>query len=191
MPQRTDLRAVIAGKGSTLCRWFITLTVILFISIYQLGIQESPVYFSQNEKIPVQPQTQAVKTPDKTQAASSSSVVVEPVIEAGQSTAHENQEKTAVAPIDSGPWKDGEYEGEAEGYGGPIRIKLLIANGWISEIIILDASGEDKPYLRDAKKIIPKVIKKQSTDLDAISGATTTCWAILDAVDLALEEGSL
>jgi len=97
-------------------------------------------------------------------------------------------EPEPVVAIERGPWSDGEYFGQAEGYGGIVKIRLLIELGWIKEIKVTEALGEDKPYLRDAKKIIPKVIKNQHTDLDAISGATTTCWAILDAVDLALKE---
>ncbi len=96
----------------------------------------------------------------------------------------------AYAELDPGPLKDGVYTGSGEGYGGMIDVEVTVNNGYIVGITVTSAEGEDKPYLRDARKIITKVIEVQHTDLDAISGSTSTTWGILDAVDDALEEAA-
>ena len=96
----------------------------------------------------------------------------------------------AYAAMDPGPLLDGIYTGSGEGYGGMIDVEVTVSNGYIVGITVTSAEGEDKPYLRDAKKIINKVIDVQHTDLDAISGSTSTTWGILDAVDDALKEAS-
>jgi len=142
-------------------------------------MKPSPAGFAKQETRPapsekITPRTEDPVFPETSSPAASPAEAAAPV-----------PEQTLSGP---GPWQDGTYEGEEEGYGGPVRIRLTVANGWIADIEVTEASGEDKPYLRDAKKIIPKVLDRQSTDLDAISGATTSCYAILNAVDLALEE---
>ena len=91
-------------------------------------------------------------------------------------------------PTERGSLRDGQYTGSGEGYGGRIEVEVTVENGYISAVIVTSAEGEDKPYLRDAKKIINKVIAVQHTNLDAISGSTSTTWGILDAVDDALKE---
>ncbi len=146
-------------------RWFITLLIILFLLIYQLGKKVAPVDIS--------------SVPEKTAEES-------PSIQAQVSSVSQSSEESSLA-VQPGPLHDGEYQGEGQGYGGPVKVRLQVSNGYISKIEITEALGEDKPYLRDARKIIPQVIENQSTDLDAISGATTSCYAILDAIDMALE----
>ena len=94
----------------------------------------------------------------------------------------------AELPAERGSLHDGTYTGMGKGYGGDIEVEVTVENGYIAAITVTSAEGEDKPYLRDAKKIISKVIAIQHTNLDAISGSTSTTWGILDAVDDALKE---
>ena len=91
-------------------------------------------------------------------------------------------------PAERGRFRDGKYTGMGKGYGGDIEVEVTVENGHIAAITVTSAEGEDRPYLRDAKKIINKVIAVQHTNLDAISGSTSTTWGILDAVDDALKE---
>lgn len=66
-------------------------------------------------------------------------------------------------------------------------MSVTIQNGYITSIDVVSADGEDKPYLRDAKQVISKAVASQSTSQDAISGATSTTYGILDAIDDAIK----
>ena len=86
-----------------------------------------------------------------------------------------------------GNYTDGTYSGEAEGFGGTISVEVEVKDGVIENIEIQDASGEDGAYLSMAEDIIPKIIEKQSADVDTISGATFSSTGIKNAVAQALE----
>lgn len=86
-----------------------------------------------------------------------------------------------------GTYKDGTYEGTGNGYGGKISVKVAVKDGVIKEVKIISAKGEDSAYLSQASKLLDQIVKEQSTDLDAVSGATYSSNGILDAADDALE----
>ena len=88
--------------------------------------------------------------------------------------------------ISSG-YKDGTYTGEAEGFGGPVDLELVIKDGQIEEINITSAKQEDQAYLSMAMDIIDDIIEAQSADVDTISGATFSSTGIKNAVSNALE----
>ncbi|MDD3217560.1 MAG: FMN-binding protein [Lachnospiraceae bacterium] len=88
----------------------------------------------------------------------------------------------------TGQYADGTYSGEAQGFGGPIAIDIVIENKKISEINIVSAENEDTAYLTMAEDIIPDIIESQSADVDTISGATFSSTGIKDAAAAALEE---
>ncbi len=94
------------------------------------------------------------------------------------------EEATEVA------YKDGTYTGEAQGFGGPVDVEVIIENGKISEINITSAEKEDGAYLSMAEDIIPMIIEAQSADVDTISGATFSSTGIKEAVTQALEEAA-
>lgn len=85
-------------------------------------------------------------------------------------------------------YKNGTYEGEAEGFGGPIRVKVKIEAGQISEIEILSAEKEDSAYLSMAEDIIPEIIEAQNIEVDTVSGATFSSTGIKNATQQALEK---
>ena len=89
-----------------------------------------------------------------------------------------------------GAYKDGTYTGEAQGFGGPIDVAVIIENGKISEINITSAEKEDGAYLSMAEDIIPSILEAQSADVDTISGATFSSTGIKEAVAQALEEAA-
>lgn len=86
-----------------------------------------------------------------------------------------------------GSYKDGTYTGEAQGFGGPIDVEVIIEDGGISKVNITSAEKEDGAYLSMAEDIIPKIIEAQSAQVDTISGATFSSTGIRDAVNQALE----
>lgn len=82
--------------------------------------------------------------------------------------------------------KDGLYKGTGTGFGGEIKVSVRIKKGRINKIVIVSAGMETPSYFNKAKNIIDIIIKKQSTDVDAVSGATYSSNGIKEAVNNAL-----
>lgn len=96
--------------------------------------------------------------------------------------------KVVEASSGKGPYKDGVYEGSAPSYKNELYIQVTIQNGWISGLSILK-TDDDKEYLEKTEApILNGVLETQSTDLDAITGATFTSYGLLDSIDNALEK---
>ena len=88
----------------------------------------------------------------------------------------------------SGAYKDGEYFGKASAYNGNVEVKVTISGGKMTAIDIVKTK-DDEDYFFDAqKKVIPEILEKQSTDVDAVAGATTSSEGIAHAVQKALEQ---
>lgn len=82
----------------------------------------------------------------------------------------------------------GVYEGEAQGFGGIIQVSVTVDENEITDIKVLSSPGEDAAYFSQAETLNAKILQKQSTDLDAVTGATLSSIGLLDAVDAALEQ---
>ena len=96
--------------------------------------------------------------------------------------------ETQSAESNDSNYKDGTYQGEAEGFGGTVAVEVKVEKGKITAIEIVSAQKEDGAYLSMAKDIIPKIIESQSTDVDTISGATFSSTGIKNASQEALEK---
>ena len=104
-----------------------------------------------------------------------------------QETVAESKE-SAEANSASGAYKDGEYLGKASAYNGNVEVKVTISGGKMTAIDIVKTK-DDEDYFYDAqKKVIPEILEKQSTDVDAVAGATTSSEGIAHAVEKALEQ---
>ncbi len=101
-------------------------------------------------------------------------------------------------PDEVGPFTDGEHEGfsdpDAHGF---VRVKLLVQRGSVTDVQLqefqADGTEKDEDYHYDvwqeAKDQLPKrVIQQQSTDIDAVAGATSTSEKFIQAVRRALQE---
>ena len=82
----------------------------------------------------------------------------------------------------------GTYEGSAQGFGGIIKVSVTVDENEITEIKVLSAAGEDAAYFSQAETLNDQILRKQTTDLDAVTGATLSSIGLLDAVDAALEQ---
>ena len=83
-------------------------------------------------------------------------------------------------------YRDGTYEGSAFGFGDVIRVSVTIQNGKMTDIAVLDASGEDKPYYKQALPLLDEMLAVQSAGVDTVSGATITAEGLIGAVEDAL-----
>ena len=106
-------------------------------------------------------------------------------VEASQGAAEPKQQSPKAA------YKDGTYQGEGQGMGGPINVTLTISGGVISVDEITETGetagiggkeaiedGTFKAFIEDA----------QSADIDAVSGATMTSGGVKKAVEAALAQ---
>lgn len=91
------------------------------------------------------------------------------------------------APEGRFPYKDGVYYGTGEGYRGDITVAVSICSKTIQYILITEASDDDA-FLSKAKALLDTVVKKQSTDVDVVSGATYSSNGIIEAINNALAE---
>ena len=83
-------------------------------------------------------------------------------------------------------YKDGVYEGQAEGFDGTVTVKVTIKNGKIKKI---SNTNTDTPefFNKAWKTIKSNVISRQSTSgIDTVSGATFSSNGILGALSQAL-----
>lgn len=79
--------------------------------------------------------------------------------------------KKNVIP-DNAVYGDGTFYGTGDGYGGPIKMKVVIAKGKMKNISVVSAEEETPEYFAKAKTLIPIMLKKQTSKVDVISGAT-------------------
>lgn len=52
------------------------------------------------------------------------------------------------------PYADGVYTGSAQGYGGLIKVQVTMKDGHMTDIQILDASGETESFFNRAKQLM-------------------------------------
>lgn len=88
----------------------------------------------------------------------------------------------------TGGYRDGQYTGSAQGYGGTITVCVSIEDGIIRSVTLESASGEDGAYLSSAMSVVDSIIEAQSPKVDSISGATFTSTGIKNATRDALRK---
>ena len=81
---------------------------------------------------------------------------------------------------------DGKYEGSGLGFGDTITVEVTIQDGKMTDIAVVSADGEDRPYYNQALTILDKMLSTQSSEVDTVSGATLTCEGMIEAVADAL-----
>ena len=84
--------------------------------------------------------------------------------------------------------KNGTYSASANGHGGPVTVEVTTNNNKISAVKVTNQT--ESPYVGDtAMKLIPKeIIKQQTLNVDAITGATMTSEAIINAANKAVAQ---
>ena len=83
---------------------------------------------------------------------------------------------------ESGPYADGVYTGSADGYRGTTTVEVTIENGYISKIGVLSTDDDMEFFLPAQNAVVSGILKAQSPDVDAVTGATYSSDAIKNAV---------
>ncbi|NLL48631.1 MAG: FMN-binding protein, partial [Firmicutes bacterium] len=86
--------------------------------------------------------------------------------------------------------KDGTYVGTAKGFGGDLIVDVTISDGKISEVAV--RPHQETPFVADAalEQLTATVVEAQSASVDAVSGATVSSNALLEAVGKALKKAT-
>lgn len=102
----------------------------------------------------------------------------------------ESKEQTAeVATNDS--LKNGTYAASAEGYDRELNVGVEINDGKIRDITLLE-NHESEPVIERAFPILKeRIIEANSPDVDSVSAATISSYAVKEAVLDALKEAGL
>lgn len=94
---------------------------------------------------------------------------------------------TGSPASDGGTFKAGTYEGSAEGYGGTLKVEVVLSAEAIDSVTVTE-NGETEGIGSKAVEALPQaIVDAQSVDIDGVSGATVSSNAIKEAVTKALE----
>lgn len=86
-----------------------------------------------------------------------------------------------------GQYKDGTYTGVGRGFRPDLKVSVKVTGGKISNIEIV-SHNESRGYYEQPFETVPKeIIESQSTNVDAVSGATRSSNGIMSAVADALK----
>lgn len=85
------------------------------------------------------------------------------------------------------PYVDGIYYGTSEGYKGDIKVAVVIQDKTLKAILVTEKQ-DDEPFITNAMDVLKNMMKKQSTDVDTVSGATYSSKGLIGAVKSAFEE---
>lgn len=103
---------------------------------------------------------------------------------------HTEARNLPLNAVDFGNLKDGIYIGEYEGGMYKWRankVQVTVSSGKVSNVKLLSSSDPGKDNTQQ-EMLYDRVIKKQSLQVDTISGATLTSKAYLQAVENALKQ---
>ncbi len=91
---------------------------------------------------------------------------------------------------EAGGMKDGTYVGTAKGFGGDLVVDVTISDGKINEVSV--RPHQETPFIADAalEQLTATVVQAQSANIDAVSGATMTSNALIEAVGKALNKAT-
>ena len=100
----------------------------------------------------------------------------EPVAEAKQNEAVESRQEGRHL------LKDGSYVSTGRGMQGDIQVELRVRDGYIDRVDVVE-HNENVGVVEDAfDRLEESVLRKQSADVDTVSGATEASYGFMEAV---------
>ena len=97
--------------------------------------------------------------------------------------AAEGSTLTLADEAEAAAYKDGTYYGTGTGFGGTLKVQVVISGGKITSIDVIE-NHDDSSYLSRAMALINNIIATQSTNVDVVSGATYSSNGIKSAVEM-------
>ena len=90
-------------------------------------------------------------------------------------------------PVAPGSLADGRYAGDYRAFPDHVWVEIEVADGGIAECEVTRTRGVFKETGAEAE-IPRRIVEAQSTDVDAVSGATQLSRAIMNAAEAAVGE---
>ena len=120
-------------------------------------------------------------------ATFTSNGIIEAVKNALAADSSESEDTPAVEEeVSTGAFTDGEYEGTGKGLMGDIKVNVIVKDGKIAEVVVLEhteTAGVCDPAI---EQIPAAIVEKQSTEVDVVASATFTSNGIMEAAKNAL-----
>ena len=85
-------------------------------------------------------------------------------------------------------YKDGTYEGTGSGFRGTTTVSVTVKNDKITDITTVSYNDDERFYGRACPTVVQEILDSQSTEVDAVSGATFSSNGIMQAVEDALNQ---
>lgn len=104
----------------------------------------------------------------------------------GQNSNNNSSDNT-TAVTGKFPYKEGVYYGTAEGYLNDIKVAIVIQDKTLKAVVIVE-ENDDETFFKRARTVAENMVKKQTVDVDVVSGATYSSKGIIGAVKEALKE---
>ncbi|MDF3001396.1 MAG: hypothetical protein K0Q48_1515 [Bacillota bacterium] len=95
-------------------------------------------------------------------------------------------EELTIESIDLNSVKDGTYMGSYDARLVAATVKVTVEGGKIMDIKLMKHKNERG---KAGEAVVDEILKQQSLDVDAVSGATNSSRIIMKAVENALEKG--
>ena len=100
------------------------------------------------------------------------------------------KEEVPASTIETETVTDGCYQGTAFGYEGNITVEIVVKDGAVNSIYFT-AYEDDEEYKAFSDGLIEEIIKDPLGEVDAVSGATFSTKAVIEAYDKALKQAGI
>jgi len=150
--------------------------LVIAVTVFSLTTYQAPTFAApEGEQVP---KASAAVTPKLMKKASTEGAI--------KKVAPEPKGSKCVGTVkESGDYEDGTYYGSATGFKSTIKVKVVIKDGKIANISVV-SHGDDASYFNRAKAVLGRIVLKQSTNVDTVSGATYSSAGLIKAVRNAL-----
>lgn len=128
-----------------------------------------------------------------TQSGSSSVTSSQPsqADSASSADASSSSSASSSASQASSKYNDGTYQGSGTGFrGGTTTVSVTVKDGRITNISLVSESDTQDFFQRAYTTVVPEIINSQSSEVNAVSGATFSSNGIMQAVANALSKAS-
>jgi len=105
-----------------------------------------------------------------------------------KSTSSAQSSSSQAATAVSGKYKDGTYQGSGSGFRGTTTVSVVVSGGKVNTINVVSYADTNQYFSRAYSGVSPEIISSQSSNVDAVSGATFSSNGIMAAVANALSK---
>lgn len=111
--------------------------------------------------------------------------------QAEQTTAAQETTTAAQTEAPATESASGSFEGTGSGYGGELKLEVTVTDGKMEKIDVLSHHESSVVYNRSVPMITERILEAQSPEVDSVSGATFTSYAVKAAVAQAMKEAGV